>query len=235
MEQEAAAQAARREYEMKQLGMTELQQRQAAEMQQKQLDRQVAESQANEAYRMAALAQAPQLAAQQQAATAEQARLAREANAAEALLSRQFQFGLEQQRQKAEGEREARRITAETARDAARIKAEQEARALQARQLPASVIGEITKPIPTGQVDARGDLVTDLEGRPLTRPPTQEEMQQRAQFFSALFGARSPQFSAPTAGGATRGAGGGGLAALMKVLEKQSEDRRKIEARRGAK
>jgi len=165
MEQEAAAQAARREYEMKQLGMTEMQQRQSAELQQKQLDRQIAEMQSNEAYRQAALAQAPQLAAQQQAATAEQARLTREANAAEALLSRQAQMDIERMRQKTDLEREKRLETRDIAKEN-RL----------AAQPQKEVISTIFNPI---------ESVDDLTGVKTSTPPSASQMLERAQLLKA--------------------------------------------------
>lgn len=100
MEQSAAGEAARRQFEMQQLGMTQKQQEAAAAAEARRLDQAQQEMAANAAYRQAALAQAPQLAAQQQAAAerlalqqqaaaAEQNRMAREANMAEAERARQ--------------------------------------------------------------------------------------------------------------------------------------------------
>lgn len=203
MEQEAAAQAARREFEMKQLGMTELQQRQAAEMQQKQLDRQIAESQANEAYRQAALAQAPQLAAQQAAAQAERDRLAREANAAEALLTRQAQLDIERMRQKSDIERE-RRLEA---RDVAKEKR-------LAAQPQKEVIATILNPIET---------VNELTGVKTSTPPSAAIQLERARLLKdAGFMVPDSLIERLQAQAGPAGAGGsaakGGLAALRQRL-----------------
>jgi len=160
MEQEAAAQTARREYEMKQLGMTETQQRQEAELQQRQLDRQFAEMQSNEAYRQASLAQAPQLAAQQYAAQAERDRLAREADAAEALLTRQAQMDIERMRQKTDLDREKRL----EARD---IASEKRLAAMPQKEVIAAILSPI-------------ESVNELTGVKTSTPPSAAQMLERA-------------------------------------------------------
>lgn len=160
LEQEAAAQAARQEYEMQQLGMTERQREQEAEMQQKQLDRQIAESQANEAYRQAALAQQAELSGQQLTAQAEQARLTREAAATEALLGRQGQIELEKERRKSEREREV-------AAEQQKIAQEKRAAALPQKE----VIATILNPVET---------VNELTGVKTSTPPSAAVQLERA-------------------------------------------------------
>lgn len=260
MEQEAAAQAARREFEMKQLGMTELQQRQAAEMQQKQLDRQIAESQANEAYRQAALAQAPQLAAQQAAAQAEQARLARLDAAEQARLTREA-AATESGKAREASRQERIMSLLGTLGSAGKLTPDVISKARGGKLDVADLLG-VAATQPMIPAETLASLVrprevtvpaTDAEGKPIIDPETgavvtikqtvaksPQDIATELEFFRRV-GYRVPDLSdlvrgaGRTAGTATRGAGGGGLAALMSVLEKQAEDRRRIEARRGAK